>query len=106
MRPEHLKEALLTWNRATVGKLLRAVANLGHLGRTGNLPSSARWRLDSRLVFLRKPGADMPRPIRIGETWRRLIGMTLIHDTREQVQQLLLSERHAGGRPPREGRKH
>ena len=83
MRPEHLKEALMVRNRATHKRLLRAVAKLGDLGGAGELPDEARWILDSRVVFLKKPGTDTPRPIRIGEVWRRLVAKTLIADTRE-----------------------
>ncbi len=70
-------------NRATHKRLLRAVAKLGDLGGAGELPDEARWILDSRVVFLKKPGADTPRPIRIGGVWRRLVAKTLIADTRE-----------------------
>ena len=42
-------------------------------GERGTLPTSAHWLTDSRVVFLRKPGTDQPRPIRVGELWRRVV---------------------------------
>ena len=48
--PEHVREAALANEHAVMNRLLRAVAELGRLGRAGELPVSARWILDSRLA--------------------------------------------------------
>ena len=95
-RPEHLCEALMAKRRSVTNRLLRAVADLSQAGGAGKLPTSARWLLDSRLVFLRKPGSDTPRPIRVGEFWRRVIAKRLAHDQRDKWLRLLLSHRHCG----------
>ena len=95
-RPEHLKEALTAKRRAVTNRLLRAVAELGRLGRTGQLPVSARWILDSRVAFLRKPGTDTPRPIRVGELWRRLIAKRVASDQRDKFQRLFFANRQCG----------
>ena len=36
----------------------------------GHLPEEARWLTRTRLVYLHRPGRDLPRPIRIGEFLR------------------------------------
>ena len=95
-RPEHLREALLAKRRSVTNRLLRAVAELGRLGRAGELPTSARWILDSRVVFLSKPGSESPRPIRVGEVWRRLIAKRLVHDHQSKLQRLFMGHRQCG----------
>ena len=55
-----------------------------------------RWVLDSRLVFLKKKTGPAPRPVRIGEVWRRLVGKKLVHETRSEAQGLFLGVRQFG----------
>ena len=96
MRPEHLNEALLTRRRAVCSRLLRAVAALVKAGRAGQLPEATRWILQSRVVFLRKPGTATPRPIRVGEFWRRVIAKRLVHDSRLRLQRIVAQHRQCG----------
>ena len=95
-RPEHLREALTAKRRSVTNRLLRAIAELSRLGRAGELPASTRWLLDSKVVFLPKPGSDTPRPIRVGEVWRRLIAKRMVSDQREKLQRLFLAHRQCG----------
>ena len=95
-RPEHLNEALLARRRSVTSRLLRAIAQLVRAARTGALPSSAHWICDSRLVFLRKPGTDTPRPIRVGELWRRVTAKRFADDVRRDAQKLLASHHQCG----------
>ena len=95
-RPEHLRESLQCRKRAQATRLLKALARLVDLGKAGNLPDSCRWILDSKLVFLRKPGTDTPRPIRVGELLRRIIAKRLVSDNQSCLQRLFLSRRQCG----------
>ena len=92
-RPEHLQDALSVRRRSATSRLLRAVAKLVELGFDGSLPANAHWLTHSRLVFLRKPGSKTPRPIRVGEFWRRLVAKRLLAEGREDLQQLFVSIR-------------
>ena len=96
MRPEHLDAALLTPRRSVSARLLRSIASLVSAAREGTLPESAHWLTQSRLVFLRKPGSTTPRPIRVGEVWRRVIGKRLLVDHRAELQELFLKARQCG----------
>ena len=82
--------------RSVVNRLLRAVAELGRQSREGHLPDSARWICDARLAYLRKPGTDTPRPIRVGEVWRRLVAKRLGADQGAHLQALFLRHRQGG----------
>ena len=95
-RPEHLRECLAARKRAVVTRLLKAVACLSEAGAAGTLPESAAWLRDSRLVYLRKPGTDTPRPIRVGELWRRVVAKGLASASREHLQRLFLAHRQCG----------
>ena len=106
MRPEHLNEALLVRRRAVASRLLRAVAGLVREGAAGGLPASARWIFRSRAAFLRKHGTDVPRPIRAGELWRRVIAKRLMADGRERIQKLLVEHRQCGVAPPGSATPH
>ena len=59
-------------------------------------PTTAHWITDSRVVFLRKPGTDTPRPIRVGELWRRVVAKGLAADNRTHLQRLFLAHRQCG----------
>ena len=95
-RPEHLNEALLTRRRSVTARLLRAIGRFVREARSGALPPAAAWLCDSRLVFLRKPGSETPRPIRIGEVWRRVAAKRLADDVRGDAQKLLAGHRQCG----------
>ena len=47
-------------------------------------------------MFLRKKSGATPRPIRIGELWRRVIAKRVLHDNRSDIQQACLSARQFG----------
>eukprot|EP00973_Karenia_brevis_P012160 1650100-Karenia_brevis.AAC.1 len=95
-RPEHLMDAITVKPRMAASQLGRALARLHATARNGGLPTSARWILDSRLVFLRKKSGDTPRPVRVGELWRRVIAKKIAHDTRTEVRSLMLKARQFG----------
>ena len=103
-RPEHLNEALLAHRRHATGRLLRAIATLVERGKLGQLPASAHWITQSRLVFLRKDGSTSPRPIRIGEVWRRVIAKRLVYDSRDALRERFIGARQCGVSPRRSRR--
>ena len=77
-------------------RLLRAIAALVTHSQAGTLPASAHWLTESRLVYLRKPDSDTPRPIRVGEFWRRLVAKRLVCEHKAALQELLLRARQCG----------
>ncbi len=95
-RPEHLKELVSVRCRPKANKLLAALTELRSKGQAGTLPACARWILDSHLVYLKKKHGPKPRPIRVGELWRRVIAKGLVHDHRHKIQQLMLRLRQYG----------
>ena len=95
-RPEHLRDMISCRMRRIVSRLLKAIGNLQDSAANGRLSSSCRWILDSRLVFLKKKKGPAPRPVRVGELWRRVIAKRLVHDHRQIVQQLCLRFRQFG----------
>ena len=96
MCPEHLDWALLVPRRSVTARLLRAISSLVSAAQKGTLPASAHWLTDSRLVYLKKASSETPRPIRVGEVWRRLIGKRLIADHRQTLQELFVKVRQCG----------
>lgn len=69
-RPEHAKEAFGIRQKALARRLARAMLKVQQLAQAGRLPEDARWLTRTRLVFLAKPGSDVPRPVRMGEFLR------------------------------------
>ena len=96
MRPEHLKDALSARSRGVASRLRSTVAEFFSVAAAGQLNHCVRWVLDSRLVFLKKKTGPAPRPVRIGEVWRRLVGKKLVHETRNEAQGLFLGVRQFG----------
>ena len=90
MRPEHLKDALSARSRGVASRLRSTVAEFFSVAVAGQLNHCVRWVLDSRLVFLKKKTGPAPRPVRIGEVWRRLVGKKLVHETRTEAQGFFL----------------
>ena len=90
-RPEHVKEMLSMRQRSLVNNLLRVIGTLREKGQKGSLPPCARWILASRLVYLKKKVGPKPRPIRVGEFWRRVIAKGLSSDCRDVLQKLMLN---------------
>ena len=96
MRPEHLKELSGVRNRSVGSKVWKAVGDLVTRAFNGDLPGAAGWLRESRLVFLKKPGKEEPRPIRVGEVWRRLIGKRLLDTHKDTVQRFCGEARQYG----------
>jgi len=95
-RPEHIRDAMAARPRHFSSQVAGAVAELHAAAAAGGLPECARWMLESRLVFLRKKTGPAPRPVRVGELWRRIIAKRLVHSTRAEAQALLLRFRQFG----------
>ena len=96
MRPEHLREMVAVRDKRCAQTLLGSLVKFVGAATQGNLPEAARWILDSRLVFLAKKNGPAPRPIRVGELWRRLVAKRLVDDNRKKVQQLCKAARQFG----------
>ena len=96
MRPEHLKDMLACTRRRAVNRLLRAVHNLEDMASTGSLPEVWRFMLHSRLVFLAQKHGPAPRPIRVGEFWRRVVAKHSLHQHSSKVQQRMLEVHQYG----------
>ena len=96
MRPEHLRELVAVRDRRVANALLAAIGRFVEAAATGALCDAARWILESRVIFLRKKTGPAPRPIRVGELWRRVIGKRLVDDNREKVNRICLSLRQFG----------
>lgn len=58
--------------RRPIQRLLRALHVFESLATAGSLPDCWRWVLGSRLVFASKKHGPVPRPIRVGELWKRV----------------------------------
>ena len=95
-RPDHIREMLAIPRKSEANRLYRAILALRTKGEDGTLPESARWILGSRLVFIKKKKGPKPRPIRVGEVWRRIIAKALIHDNRDELGQVMLYVRQFG----------
>ena len=92
MRPEHLRDMLACRRRRAVNRLLRAMHVTEVLGAAGSLPPCWRWALGSRLVFLAKKHGNRPRPVRVGEVWRRAVAKHPLHQHSAKVRKLMLEE--------------
>jgi hypothetical protein len=66
-RPEHAQKAFGIRQKREARRLARAMLKVQRLAAAGDLPDAARWLTHTRLIFLEKPGRDLPRPVRIGE---------------------------------------
>jgi hypothetical protein len=95
-RAEHLRELVAVRDRRCANALLCAIGKFVDVATSGRLCDAARWTLDSRLVFLRKKSGVVPRPIRVGELWRRVVAKRLVDSCREDVQQACLVARQFG----------
>ena len=95
-RPEHLKEMLGIRQRSTANKLYKAIDELRTAAKKGTLPDSAKWILRSRLVFIKKKNSTVPRPIRVGELWRRVVAKGMVHEYRDKIQKTMLGWRQLG----------
>ena len=94
-RPEHLQDALSSRPRSSASRLLVALNELYSKAVAGELAPHCRWLLGSRLIFLRKKSGK-PRPIRIGEFWRRFIGKKLVSGTATNMRPTFAKARQYG----------
>ena len=95
-RPEHVRDAIRSKPRAVANQLARAISLLHATAMSGRLAVHSRWILDSKLVFLRKKAGPAPRPIRVGELWRRIVAKKAAHGVRGDVKSVLLRARQFG----------
>ena len=94
-RPEHLQDALSARPRSSASRLWVALNEFYSKAVDGSLASHCRWLLGSRLVYLRKKSGK-PRPIRIGEFWRRFIGKKLVNTTATKMRPTFVKGRQFG----------
>ena len=77
--------------RRAVDRLLRAIADAENMAASGTLPPEGwSWIMDSRLVYIAKKSGTVPRPIRVGEIWRRLISKHLLHRHEAKVRRVMV----------------
>jgi hypothetical protein len=62
----------------------------------GTLPDAAKWILNTQLTFLEKPGTDTPRPIRVGDHLRRMIGKRVLIKFAGRIRELMLKFQQFG----------
>ena len=79
-RPEHLRELFDCGNKRAARVFANSVSEFVDAAIRGKLVEEARFIFDSRLVFLKKKRGNVPRPIRVGELWRRVVAKRLLHD--------------------------
>ena len=61
------------------------------MAASGTLPPEGwSWIMDSRLVYIAKKSGTVPRPIRVGEIWRRLISKHLLHRHEAKVRHVMV----------------
>ena len=60
------------------------------------LADHCRWLLGSKLVYLRKKKGTKPRPIRIGEFWRRVIAKKLVQSNASVSRKIFAQARQFG----------
>lgn len=96
MRPEHLKELLGVRQRAASNRLLRSLARVHEAFASGNLGTSARWLLRTRLVWIKKKLGPAPRPVQIGEVLRTSYAKHIVRAHESSLRPKLLSMRQWG----------
>jgi hypothetical protein len=95
-RPEHLRELLDCSNKRTARVLANSVSAFVDTATHGKLVEDTRFILDSRLVFLKKKRGSVPRPIRVGELWRRVVAKRLLYDNKVDIAAVCKDARQFG----------
>ena len=95
-RPEHIRDMLSCSRRRVVNRLLAAIAAAEAMAERGDLPNSWRWVLKTRLVFLKKKTGAVPRPVRIGEVWRRVLAKHALSKHLPRVREIMLAAHQFG----------
>ena len=96
MRPEHLRDMLSCNRRRDVNRLLQAIHALEAKAAEGAPPATWKWMLESRLVFIAKKKGPAPRPVRVGEVWRRVVAKHSLHQHGHRVRQRMLDAHQYG----------
>ena len=89
-RPEHLRDMLACGRRRSVNRLFAALRTTEALAEAGRLPDVWAVILRTRLVFLRKRHGTKPRPVRIGEVWRRVIAKNKLSKAAAPIRRAML----------------
>ena len=95
-RPEHLREFVAVRDRRIASRLIRAISTFVDVASTGQLCPDARWILNSRLVFLKKKNTETPRPIRVGELWRRVVAKRMVEVNKTTIKEVCFEARQFG----------
>ena len=95
-RAVHIQEALQIKSRTVTSKLLKALRGLQSMASRGALPVACTWILRSRLIFLKKKDSTKPRPIRVGEILRRVVGKHISQRLKDTLQPVLANMRQWG----------
>ena len=95
-RPEHLRELLATKNKRVSQRLAQSIGRLVDVASKGELPDGASFVLDSRLVFIMKKRGKQPRPIRVGELWRRVVAKRLMYDNKVDIASMCKKAKQYG----------
>ena len=95
-RPEHLREMAGAKRHRAGKRWQRALAKFSIAAVEGRLDEEARWLLDSRLAWMAKRGSTVPRPVRIGETLRRLVSKWNCTRHAPAIRRKLLEGRQVG----------
>ena len=75
---------------------MQSLSKFVEVASRGGLPDNASFLLDSRLVFLRKKRGLKPRPIRVGELWRRVVAKRLMHEHHVDITSMCKAARQFG----------
>ena len=62
----------------------------------GKLRKTIRFILDPRVVYLRKKNSAVPRPIRAGELWRRVVAKRIIPEDQTDISKTCENARQFG----------
>ena len=96
-RPEHLSAMLRSKKRRAVNRLSKAISEAEVMAFNGTLPPAGwSWIMDSRLVYIAKKASAVPRPIRVGEIWRRLISKHLLYRYETKVRKVMVAASQFG----------
>ena len=89
-RDEHIRDLLSVKKRSVSGRLLRLLGRFIDVALAGNLPSAARWILGSSVTFLEKKDSDTPRPIRVCEWLRKIVGKAGLRRHSKEIMKLMI----------------
>ena len=83
--------------RRQVQRLETTICEAEAMALQGTLPPAGwAWVTESRLVFIAKKGSKTPRPIRVGEIWRRLISKHLLFRFETKIRKVMVNASQFG----------